>query len=709
MNFKIIDLFIMVGLFVMLWLLVYFKREKRTVGTVFNIFVVNMALWAFGLAMFYKSSSPATALFWTNVLYLAGSLIASAFLLLSFVFPAGEFTIPLFKRFLIFVPNALLFVLFFFTPIIVKEVAVINGAKGFVYGPGHVIWDIQFDVIFAWGFLRFLRVYKKSTGIIRARLRYIILGTLVGVVLAGTTNVIMPWFNKFDLLWLGPTLTLTWLVSIVYAIIKYRLMDIELVFRDIALFLPYFLTAAVVFIPLIILPVIFGGKSFLWLSSVFVVLLIIISPFLHKLLIHGRPGGLVQKAIKWIDKRLFKGKFSYFSALTDFWEKKGVIYTSSQLAWALVREITELMNLESCSFLMFKRSKKEFVPSAYVGLDEIFGHIENFPLTTIEPYSPFIRYLIRKKEVIIREELENSTDEQIRQTASVMRKIGAHVSVPIFVANRLTAVLNMGIKKTEDMFSNRDIKMLEELVHITENHLSHTVFLENSIFFSGNVAHDIRAPFRDGLIYEYLNDIYDGHLTAAQKKAVEELEQLIENTHDKIDVMLDIHTSLKKFVTGEFKPQRIDYAKKITDVSKYYVRQARERGIAFEILIPEKKFDVYAEPMDVDRILKEVLANALKYTDKGKIIIKVHQENPEEVLTQIRDTGCGICEEDLEGIWEPFKRVENNIKREGAGIGLASILQLIDANGGRIWVKSKKGEGSTFYFILPCVEIEREA
>jgi signal transduction histidine kinase len=127
---------------------------------------------------------------------------------------------------------------------------------------------------------------------------------------------------------------------------------------------------------------------------------------------------------------------------------------------------------------------------------------------------------------------------------------------------------------------------------------------------------------------------------------------------------------------------------------------AQEKGIAFEVLLPKRVF-VYVDPLSIERILDELLSNAVKFTDQGKITVQVSCETPEEVLTEISDTGCGIPKEKLDEIWELFKRVEQGTKRDGSGIGLAMVRQLIEANGGRIWVNSQVGKGSSFCFTLP--------
>ena len=107
------------------------------------------------------------------------------------------------------------------------------------------------------------------------RLRYLILGTLIGVILAGLINVIMPWFNRFELLWLAPPLTLTWLGFITYAIIKYRLMDIRVAVTRFGIFI-------VVYTLVLGIPFWIGYKYHLWhYATVLMAVLATIGPFIY--------------------------------------------------------------------------------------------------------------------------------------------------------------------------------------------------------------------------------------------------------------------------------------------------------------------------------------------------------------------------------------------------------------------------------------------
>jgi signal transduction histidine kinase len=199
-----------------------------------------------------------------------------------------------------------------------------------------------------------------------------------------------------------------------------------------------------------------------------------------------------------------------------------------------------------------------------------------------------------------------------------------------------------------------------------------------------------------------MDDIQKGPLNPTQKEALDNLKERLKSLHHMSEEMVNAFKNLEIFLKGGFMPQKIDYIQKVNEKIKPYSKMAQEKGLAFEALLPKRIF-IYVDPLSIERILDELLSNAVKFTDQGKIMVKVSCENPEEVLTEISDTGCGIPEENREGIWELFKRIETHQKTEGAGIGLAMARQLVEANGGKIWVKSSVGQGSRFFFTLPTV------
>ncbi|MGB9628009.1 MAG: sensor histidine kinase, partial [Thermodesulfobacteriota bacterium] len=111
------------------------------------------------------------------------------------------------------------------------------------------------------------------------------------------------------------------------------------------------------------------------------------------------------------------------------------------------------------------------------------------------------------------------------------------------------------------------------------------------------------------------------------------------------------------------------------------------------------------DPYYLEQILINLLDNAIKYTPEGgEIILSAKERPPIEVELSVKDNGLGIPEEDLPRIFERFYRVDKGRSQElgGTGLGLSIVKHLVQAHGGKVWVESQVGKGSTFYFTLPA-------
>ena len=130
--------------------------------------------------------------------------------------------------------------------------------------------------------------------------------------------------------------------------------------------------------------------------------------------------------------------------------------------------------------------------------------------------------------------------------------------------------------------------------------------------------------------------------------------------------------------------------------------RANQRGIRLGSAIDERLGMVSGDERKVKQVLLNLLSNALKFTPEGgriDVSARVHDDVAEVSVT---DTGVGIAPEDQEAVFEEFRQVGTADKKvEGTGLGLALSRKFIELHGGRIWVKSQVGHGSTFTFTLP--------
>ena len=130
--------------------------------------------------------------------------------------------------------------------------------------------------------------------------------------------------------------------------------------------------------------------------------------------------------------------------------------------------------------------------------------------------------------------------------------------------------------------------------------------------------------------------------------------------------------------------------------------RASRRGLHLERTVDERLGEVRADERKVKQVLLNLLSNAVKFTPEGgRIEVRVALVDGTAEFS-VTDTGVGIAPEDHEAVFEEFRQVGRTDKKaEGTGLGLALCRRFVELHGGRIWVKSQLGAGSTFTFTLP--------
>lgn len=179
---------------------------------------------------------------------------------------------------------------------------------------------------------------------------------------------------------------------------------------------------------------------------------------------------------------------------------------------------------------------------------------------------------------------------------------------------------------------------------------------------------------------------------------------VINNSNDLLEHIKDV-IDISNIEMGKMtlNPEKFNLSELIKDVIQYFLPSATNKGI--ELICCKKKnksVQVLADPMRVRQILINMISNAVKYTEKGKIHIAIVLRQ-DDVRISIADTGIGIAPEKLRNIYESFKDPNGKLSGDydGSGLGLTLSKSLVQLMGGKIWVESDSGGGSIFYFTLP--------
>jgi signal transduction histidine kinase len=148
----------------------------------------------------------------------------------------------------------------------------------------------------------------------------------------------------------------------------------------------------------------------------------------------------------------------------------------------------------------------------------------------------------------------------------------------------------------------------------------------------------------------------------------------------------------------------------IVEASELFRPLASETGISLVVLIEHGLPPVSCDAPRVQQVLSNLVSNALKFTSRGgHVTLVVARAGDGDVQLSVCDDGVGIEEDDLPRVFERYWQASRQAPNGGAGLGLAIAKGLVEAHGGRIWVESRAGRGSTFSFTLPCAAPDANA
>jgi signal transduction histidine kinase len=220
--------------------------------------------------------------------------------------------------------------------------------------------------------------------------------------------------------------------------------------------------------------------------------------------------------------------------------------------------------------------------------------------------------------------------------------------------------------------------------------------------FLANMSHELRTPLNAIIGFsEVLGERMFGDLN---DKQAEYIEDILSSGRHLLALINDI-LDLSKVEAGrmELELSRFDLPAAIGGAVILVRERATRHGLALDVSVDDRLGPFVGDERKIRQVLLNLLSNAVKFTpERGRVAVRAAPADG-AVEVSVSDTGIGIAAEDQEAIFQEFRQVGTDYakKREGTGLGLALARRFIDLHGGRIWVKSRLGEGSTFTFTLP--------
>ncbi|MHB1361035.1 MAG: GAF domain-containing protein [Thermoleophilia bacterium] len=219
--------------------------------------------------------------------------------------------------------------------------------------------------------------------------------------------------------------------------------------------------------------------------------------------------------------------------------------------------------------------------------------------------------------------------------------------------------------------------------------------------FLANMSHELRTPLNSIIGFSKLIlDGLDGGINDEQRNDL----TIVHSNGLELLRLIDDLLSLAKLEAGrinlaleETRPELL-----LEEAVRNMLPAAGQKGLKVESSFPQDLEPVLLDPGKIRQVLQNLLGNAIKFSEAGRIEVAIEQ-SPDETVFSVKDGGIGIDAEEIEAIFDRFHQAQPHVASTTAGVGLGLTIskRFVEMHGGRIWVESGPGKGSTFFFLVP--------
>ncbi len=379
---------------------------------------------------------------------------------------------------------------------------------------------------------------------------------------------------------------------------------------------------------------------------------------------------------------------------------------TSVLLDAIVREAAQTFGLPAVS-LMTPGEQGTYILRAAIGLSERYMRERRaYTITETQPY------------ILTPETVEADDYQRALIEAEGWRQV---LIVPMQKGEQHLGVLNLyayGARAFSDEEKELAALFAAQAAVAIENAMLFEALEERAVElmqanrlkseFLARVSHELRTPMNS--INGYSEMLLRQTYGALNDKQLDRLERILRNGRNLLALIDDL-LDLSRIDSGrmELHLEAVNLQEEVNAVIYNLESQASARELYLRYEPAENLPPVYADATRLRQIIVNLLGNAIKFTKQGGISVRsqlTYEGERAFVLTAVRDTGIGIRPEDQAIIFDEFRQADGSITREygGTGLGLAITRKLVEMMGGRIWVESQLGSGSTFSFTLPAAK-----
>ncbi len=680
---------------------VYLQNPKALTNRSFFLISLCVNLWLYGICLVTSIKDEALALrFYRTITFLGVSHVATCV----YFFSAVWLNLATQQKRAIrlgFFGSAVFYITGLFSNLSFR--GVYHYYWGFYphYGPLNILFLVFFFSYFLMAFFNFINAYQKEPpGIHKKQIQIIAVGFLIA--LTGSEDYISKLF-EIPLYPFGYISVFGWILLVAYSIIKYKVMDIQTVIHKTFM---WFMTTVIAMLPFAYVI----HRSYPWIAKLSQ--LEITLCFVAVLLTFYAYYRAIQPQLDQLFRR--QGR-NLQRGYTKFSEELVHLKNMPTLLRRLTRTLRSNLFVRYVSIYLIDEAQKELVPAIVKGV----RGVKSIPLD-----HPFLKWIAIEDKVTIAALAESNPDVKVFKNdyLNYVTQTQAVVIVPLVAGGKILGIIHLGTKENLKNYSPSDINFLTQLKFPVTIALSNSQQFENvsrlyeqvqhqnirlkeldrlKSEFLANTSHELRTPLNGILgLVESLLEGADGPLNADQRRHL----QMITDSGLGLKELINNLLELSRRESGQMKlhGKKFNVLNVVDAVTAMLEDAARKKKIKLESIHSAGLPDCWGDPEKIQRILMNLVGNAIKFTLKGKVTIKVEDE-PSTLFISVQDTGIGIAPEDQKIIFERFRQVDSSMTRsfEGTGLGLSIARELVQLHGGELELESEIGRGSCFSFRVP--------
>ena len=378
----------------------------------------------------------------------------------------------------------------------------------------------------------------------------------------------------------------------------------------------------------------------------------------------------------------------------------------------LVSDLVRNVPVTHSALLIFDREADRFT------VRHEAAAIEPRPAHALAGDGALIAWLRAEDGVLVKEEvkIDPRLARHFESAETEIDEVDAAIIVPLKVERKLVGVLLVGEKMSGEIFDGEELALLAvvgsqaavalENARLYEELSASNVRLveasQHKSRFLAGMSHELRTPLNSitGFSKLMLNRV-DGELTPLQTTYLQSIHSSSTHLLQLVNSVLD----MSRIEAGKLELVRepVALAPLVEECLESARALAERKALRIDGDLAPGLPEADADRTKLKQVLLNLLSNAVKFTAAGRVLVRVRAE-ADALHVMVADTGSGISEDDLPRLFEPFTRIENTARStDGTGLGLMLSKRFVELHGGRIWVESREGQGSTFHFTLPAM------